>query len=80
MLSFLFYAFLFYVLFKLVFDFLIPIYRTTRRVKQSFRNMQQHMQDEQQASASYQSASARQPTSKQEEPSSDYIDFEEIKD
>ena len=76
MLSFLFYTFLFYVLFKLVFDFLLPIYRTTRRVKQGFRDMQQKMQEQQGAASS---PSNGQPAKKQE-PLGDYIDFEEVKE
>lgn len=77
-LSVLFYAFLIYLLYRLVFHFIIPIYKTTRQVKRSFRNMQEQM---------------RQHTDPQERPTEttkqktpggskvgDYIDFEEVKD
>lgn len=70
-LSFLFYAFLVYVLIKLVVNFIIPVYKTTKQVKKSFRNMQERMQEQQQ----------QQPSSSQkQQPLGDYIDFEEVKD
>ena len=71
----LFYAFLVYLLYKLIFDFIIPVYKTTRQVKKGFREMQdrmqEHMQQQQQS-----------PRSKSETPKTqpgDYIDFEELK-
>ena len=78
-LRFLFFTFLFYLLFKLVFDFIIPVFKTTRKLKKGFREMHQKMQeqanhgmnDSQQASAAYKN---------QKTPSGDYIDFEEVKD
>ena len=79
-LSFLFYTFLFYVLFKLVVNFIIPVYRTTKQVKKSFRDMQERMQEQQQQhSAPYQQQSHSSDTKKRE-PLGDYIDFEEVKD
>ena len=79
MLSFLFFTFLFYVLFKLVFDFIVPLYRTTKKVKQSFRAMQEQMQEQQNHAGAYQSAQGK-PSEKKQEPLGDYIDFEEVKD
>ena len=79
-LSFLFYAFLLYVLFKLVVNFILPVYRTTKQVKKSFREMHQKMQEhQQQQSAAYQQQ-ANQSYPKKQEPLGDYIDFEEVKD
>lgn len=78
-LSFLFFTFLFYVLFKLVVNFIIPIYRTTRQVKKSFREMQQKMQEQQNSSASYHQT-PRNATPKGQKPQGDYIDFEEVKE
>lgn len=77
MLLYIFLAFLAYLLFKLIVDFVIPVYKTTQRVKRSFREMQQKMQG--------QSSHASQPQNdkvhdKKKKPSSDYIDFEEVKD
>ena len=83
-LSLLLYAFLAYMLYRLVFGFIIPIVRTTRRVKKSFRSMQEQMaaQQRQQAGA-YNSY-----TQQQQHPAAvkatrgddeDYIEFEEVK-
>ena len=76
-LSFLFYAFLLYVLYKLVVNFILPVYRTTKQVKKSFREMQQKMQEQQ--SAAYQEEQKPSSTHKKK-PLGDYIDFEEVKD
>jgi hypothetical protein len=76
--SLLFYAFLAYLLYRLVFNFIIPIYRTTRQVKKSFRDMQDQMRQ-------HSEPRAQQPKNTQYKNSTagkagDYIDFEEVKD
>lgn len=78
-LSFLFFLFIGYVLYKLVFGFVIPIYKTTRRVKESFRNMQQKMQ-EQQSGMTGQQPSQHNTAKTTHPPAGDYIDFEEVKE
>ena len=35
-----FFAIVFYILYRFIFNFVVPIARTTRQVKQQFRNMQ----------------------------------------
>ena len=74
----LFYAFLVYLLYKLIFDFIIPVYKTTRQVKKGFREMhdrmQEHMQQQQQPQ---QSPRSKSETSKTKP--GDYIEFEELK-
>ena len=78
MFSLLFYGFLIYLLYRLVFHFIIPLYKTTRQVKKSFRNMQDQMRQH----------TGAQNTAPQETPTKktgtgkvgDYIDFEEIKE
>ena len=79
-LSFLFFIFLAYVLYKIVVDFVIPIYRTTRKVKQSFRDMQRNMQEGQQGFSKRYGASPQEPAQKEQPPLGDYIDFEEVKE
>lgn len=74
---------LIYILYKLIFDFIIPIYQTSKRVKRQVREMNAKMQEQmnarnQQQSAAAQSAPAN--TTKQEPvKKEDYIDYEEIK-
>jgi len=69
-------AIVFYLLYRFVFNFLVPVARTTRQVRQQFRNMQESMQQQPQGPA--QAAEAERQTAKQ--PVGEYIDFEEIKD
>jgi hypothetical protein len=74
MFLFLLYCFLAYMAYQLVFKFILPIYRTTRQMRRSFRDMQERMNGNQ----------AGQPFSKaqpqKQEPVGDYIDFEEVRD
>jgi hypothetical protein len=67
------YGFLIYVIYKVVFDLIIPVYKTTQKIKKGFRDMQNQMNQQQ---PSQQSASAK-PAKK--EKADDYIDFEEVK-
>lgn len=80
-LRFLFYAFLLYLTFRLIFDFIIPVYKTTKRVRKGFREMHERMnhhteQNEQQKNYSKQN----QGYNNNKSGVGDYIDFEEIKD
>lgn len=65
-----------YILYKLVFDFIIPLAKTTRQVKKQFGDMSRQMQEKmnQQAGHTY-SHATHAPKSKAD----DYIDFEEVK-
>jgi sortase (surface protein transpeptidase) len=70
--------FVLYLLYKLVFDFIIPVYQTTKSVKQKMGEMQQKMNEQ----AKQQQASQFKAASKDEAPKSgkhDYIEFEEVK-
>ena len=66
--------FLFYLLYKLIFDFIIPIYQSTKKIKKQFGEMQDKMQND---INNYQSQKPRQAEPLKKE--GDYIDFEEIK-
>ncbi len=70
--------FLLYILYKLIFDFVIPIYHTTKKVKKQFGEMHNKMQD-QMNTFNKQNASAAKPASHQPEKKEDYIDYEEVK-
>lgn len=70
-------AIAFYILYKLVFDFIVPVYKTTTHVKQQFKNMHDNMQ---QQPNNFQKQ--REPEPKKEKTSTsigEYIDFEEVK-
>ena len=67
-----------YLLYKFIADFVIPVYRTTKRVQAQFRDMQQRANPNSNAAQdNYRTNSA---TSASKVSSKDYIDFEEIKD
>lgn len=67
-----------WILYKLVFDFIIPVYNSTKHVRRQVRDMQQHMREQyeqqQQAPPPPPPPHAPKPRDK-----GDYIDFEEIK-
>jgi len=68
----------FYLLYRFVFNFLLPIVKTTRHVRQQFRNMQDSAGEQPQQQR-------QQPKNWQERHSTtkgaaeDYIEFEDIK-
>lgn len=71
--------FILYLLYKLIFDFIIPVAKTTKQVKKQFGEMSAQMQEkmnQQQQANSFQSTDKSQPPASKNE---DYIDFEEIK-
>jgi hypothetical protein len=70
------YILLAFILYQLIFKFIIPIYRTTRQVKRSFREMKERMHG-------HQTQNGFNPTPEPEKQNDnikgDYIDFEEVK-
>ena len=74
--SLLFYGFLLYLLYRLVFHFIIPVYKTTKQVKKGFRDMQERMYQQQNQQTPDDAPKSKSPGSTQV---GDYIDFEEIK-
>ena len=70
---------LIWFLYNLIFRFIIPIFKTTREVRQKFREMQNQMQNNQ---APRDEFTAR-PQPKEDHGAKvsreDYLDFEEIK-
>ena len=78
MLRYLFFAFLMYLAYRLVFHFIIPIYKTTRQVKKQFREMHSRMQDNMGQQPPYQQP-VTPATENKNQQAGDYIDFEELK-
>lgn len=76
-LSFLFWAIVIYLAFKVLTRLVIPVWRTTRQVRRAFRDMHSQMQ---QAQAQQQQPAQAQPVNSGRPSSGDYIEFEEIKD
>lgn len=74
-------AFVFYLLYKLVFDFILPVSRATSQVRSKIQEMQEHQMRQQQAAqgpihTNTTRSQAAAPVSRKDD---DYIDFEEIK-
>jgi len=71
-----------YLLYKLIFDFIIPLARTTRQVKKQFSEMSNRMQETmqqqkaQQQTNNFPKNTAPAATSAKND---DYIEFEEVK-
>ena len=71
--------FLLYLLYRLIFDFIIPIYLTSKKVKKQFGEMHAKMQDQmhqynQQNGTHTKTTTSTKPVNKKEE----YIDYEEV--
>jgi len=73
-----------YLLYRFVFNFFLPIFRTTRQVRQQFRNMQENNRQGSEGPFQRSYTQQSEPQPKRPEPTSsntmgEYIDFEEIK-
>ena len=71
-----------YVLYKLIFDFIIPLANTTRQVKKQFTDIHTQMQDnmkQQQNEQSTQNFTSAKATPINKSKDDDYIEFEEVK-
>lgn len=68
--------FLLYLLYKFIFDFIIPIYESSKKIKKQFGEMQEKMQNDLNQYQNAPKPQQQQPTPKKD---GDYIDFEEIK-
>ena len=70
-----------YLLYKFIVDFVIPVYKTTQKMRQQFHNMHQQMKDNVnggQRSSNGSSVNNKDPRHSKVS-SKDYIDFEEIR-
>ncbi len=68
--------FLFYLLYKLIFDFIVPVYQSTKKIRKQFGDMQEKMQNQTQSFQGNQNPAQPAAAPKKE---GDYIEFEEIK-
>ena len=64
-----------YLLYKLIFDFIIPVANTTKQVKKQFGDMYQKMNQFNEEQKTQNSATAAKAKPNKE----DYIDYEEVK-
>ena len=66
----LFQLFLIYMLYKLIFDFIIPVYKTSIRMKKKMNEMNERAN---------QAQHKEEPGPSKKQVSADYIDYEEVK-
>lgn len=71
--------FVLYLLYKLIFDFIIPVYQTTKQVKQKVGEMQSKMAEQMKQQQSSQFSGSTQQQAPPKASKEDYIEFEEIK-
>ena len=77
MIKFLLELFFFYILYKIIFEFIIPVYNASRQMSRKMNEFQQQMrQKEQQFQHESQKPVNPAPTA---DSGKDYIDFEEVK-
>lgn len=73
------FALLIYLLYRLVFHFIIPIYKTTKHVKGQFKDMHSRMQEQMNKQEQAFQSTTINKTETPKEKVGDYIDFEELK-
>ena len=69
--------FVIYILYKLIFEFIIPVFNTTRQMKQKMNEMHQKMQAQENPATP--DAAVKNTTTSQKSYADDYIEYEEIK-
>ena len=68
-----------YLLYKLIFDFIIPLTKTTKQVKKQFSEMSAQMREKMQQQETQFSKTPPANTAKPRSKQDDYIEFEEVK-
>jgi hypothetical protein len=76
MLKVIFELFVLYLVYKLIFDFIIPVYKTTKQVSQKMGEMQSKMNDQFNKQQSQAGTAPEKPAGPAKE---DYIEYEEVK-
>lgn len=75
----LFELFVIYLLYKFIFDFIIPVYNTSKQVKQKMNDMKQRMQENRGPSENNVYTNTQPDEAHKKPAHEDYIDYEEIK-
>jgi len=70
-----------WLLYKLIFDLIIPIYRSTKIVRSKFREMKDQMEQQmnQQSTQNNYSSNSGASSPKADNKEGEYIEFEEVK-
>lgn len=80
------YGFLIYLLYKLIFNVVLPVRKGVKTVRQNMEEMQRKMAEAQQQNANYSGFTTQNPpkaapksSNESVKKDADYIDFEEVK-
>lgn len=69
-----------YILYKVIFDFIVPLYQASKQMKGKMSEMQDRMKQQQRTQAEADRKYEQERAAKQTKISSeDYIDYEEVK-
>ncbi len=80
MARYIFYALVAFLLYKFIFDFIIPIFRTSKKMREQFNQARQQMEDQfQQSGQQPQQDAGKHNASKGNAKIGEYIDFEEVR-
>ncbi len=71
-------AIVFYLLYRLVFDLILPVYKTSRQVRKQFNDMQNQQNNSGNANPQNSHANNNGQASRKSK-AGEYIDFEEVK-
>lgn len=69
-----------WVLYKLIFEFIIPVYRSTKVMRSKFREMHENMQNQMNQTNQNNYTDPSESKTNRTQPPGDYIEFEEIKE
>jgi hypothetical protein len=72
-------AFLIYIIYRFVFEFLIPVYKATQKIKKGFRDMQEKANENMNSKQQNTSATDADASQNKKETLGEYIDFEDVK-
>jgi hypothetical protein len=75
MAKYIFYAILLYMAYRLIFDVILPVRKTTKAMREQFRQAQERMQQAQEDAH----RPKPQPNPEKNQRVGDYIDFEDVK-
>lgn len=75
----LFELFVIYLLYKFIFEFIIPVYNTTKQVKQKMNDVHQRMQETRGGPVNEPFIDKKTTEAHKKPAHEDYIDYEEIK-
>lgn len=69
-----------YILYQVIFNFIIPLYKSTKEIKSKMKDVQERMQEQQRGQAAQQKSYGPEKVPRAGKPEDEeYIDYEEVK-